>query len=90
MRELTAIAGHPLMVLAQPDIDDYGTACVAIQVESVAGMCGVADRIRAEAHREGYEEAEAKAHKRPVLVPAGDGASPTLISPTGTWRGGRH
>jgi hypothetical protein len=90
MRELTAIAGHPLMVLGQPDADDYTKACVSIQVEAVAGMCGVTDRIRAEARQAGYEEAEAKAHKRPVLVPAGDGASSTLISPTGTWRGGRH
>ncbi len=90
MRELTAIAGHPLMILGQPDADDYTKACVSIQVGAVAGMCGVTDRIKAEAHREGYEEAEAKAHKRPVLVPAGDGASSTLISPVGTWRGGRH
>jgi hypothetical protein len=90
MRELTAISGHPLMILAQPDADDYTKACVSIQVEAVAGMCGITDRIRAEARREGREEAEKEHHKRPVLVPTGDGASSTLISPTGTWRGGRH
>jgi hypothetical protein len=57
----------------------------AEQPSAVAEMSGLADSLRAG----GCKEAEGEACTRPVLVPASEGTSSTLISPIGTWRGRR-
>jgi hypothetical protein len=94
MSAWTAITAHPLLVLGQGGMDELGDeakGAVLAQIQGASIMSGLTDATRAEGHAEGVKEADETARKRPVLIsPDGSPGSTQLISPIGTWRGGRH
>jgi hypothetical protein len=76
----TAFVGHPVMVLAQPDLDDMATGGVRAQVLVAANLSGLAGQLRAEGRDEGREKAEQDARHRPQVLSSPDGTRTGLIA----------